>query len=59
MGRRKAFEPDGRDEATLRAQLAEQQREMQHLRNRLRAVRDCTEHRCFLCLACLSAVHDE
>ena len=40
-----------RDLATMRAQRDEARAEVQRLKNRLRAIADCQEHRCSLCLA--------
>ena len=48
-----------RDLATYRAKLAEQEREIARLRNRLNAIANCEDRRCHLCLACLNAAQDE
>jgi hypothetical protein len=44
-----------RDLATMRAQRDEARAEVQRLKNRLRAIADCQEHRCSLCLSCMEA----
>lgn len=48
-----------RDLATLKANLAERDREIRLLRNRLRVIDDCEDKRCHLCLNCLAAAMDE
>ena len=44
-----------RDLATLQARLDEKDQEIRRLKNRLRALANCENHRCFLCSDCLEA----